>query len=105
MKNVYGNFTGNDYTKYFDYDKIKSNIHLRFKMPGDYFEISCGGTKKLKSELIDVKIPQEYRNQVLLLAQGNKILWAFGVRRGQSYQVDESTDRAVRVCLNIQEEN
>lgn len=133
LNNVYCNFTGNDYTKFFDYDKMKSNIHLRFKMPGDYLEISCAGggnmpdngmeglsaanvpesaktklkgcRKKLKNELIDKKIPRDLRNQVLLLAQGQKILWAIGVRRGQSYQVEKSTERVLRVRLNIQEED
>ena len=64
-----------------------------------------GCRKKLKNELIDKKIPRDLRNQVLLLAQGQKILWAIGVRRGQSYQVEKSTERVLRVRLNIQEED
>ena len=50
VNNLNGKFSGNDYTKYFDYDKIENTIHIRFRQNGDYFIFSSdGGRKKLKN--------------------------------------------------------
>ena len=40
VNNLNGKFSGNDYTKYFDYDKIENTIHIRFRQNGDYFIFS-----------------------------------------------------------------
>ena len=56
VNNLNGKFSGNDYTKYFDYDKIEDTIHIRFRQNGDYFIFSSdGGRKKLKNERATIK--------------------------------------------------
>ena len=67
------------YTKWLDYDKIKG-LTLRKRLPGDYIEISGSESgrsvkKKLKKYFIDNKIPQEERNNIWLLADGNHVVW------------------------------
>lgn len=103
----------NIYTKYFDYDKIKGNIEVRFRRDGDRIVISQDGIlKKFKKELIDRKIPKEKRDSVLLLTvdqeetggSGNEILWAVGIRRSEAYLIDSRSVRILKISIELQEE-
>ena len=87
----------NCYTKWFDYDKIKNNVVLRTRQPGDYMELTGGIHKKLKDYLIDCKIPREERDQCILLADGNHIIWVTGMRISERYKVTENTRRILKV--------
>ena len=57
----------NSYTKWFDYDKIKNTIFLRYRRQGDYLIINEKGNKKtIKSLFIDEKIPREQKREIFL---------------------------------------
>lgn len=95
----------NVYTKYFDYDKIESNIYLRFKRTGDSIVIHPdGSTKKLKKDLSDRKISKENRDNVLLLTDEEHILWAIGVRRGEDNRIDSESNRILKISVELQED-
>ena len=80
------------YTKWFDYDIIKSSLYIRTRQAGDNIVIDeKGHQKKLKSWFVDEKIPKEVRDSQLLLAENNEILWVLGHRMSQAYQVKQST--------------
>ncbi len=52
-----GAFPKKTYTKWFDYDIIKSTVKIRHKEPGDYITIDRnGGTQSLKKYFINAKI-------------------------------------------------
>jgi len=87
----------NRYTKWFDYDKIKHNVALRTRQPGDYLELAGGAHKKLKNYLIDCKVPREERDRCILLADGRHILWVVGMRISEEYKVTEQTRRILKV--------
>ncbi len=87
----------NRYTKWFDYDKIKNNVVLRTRRPGDYLEVAPGVHKKLKDYLIDQKVPREDRDQCILLADGAHIIWVTGMRISENYKVTEKTRRILKV--------
>ena len=63
----------NEYTKWFDYDKIKGTLSVRTRQSGDFICIADGKRKLLKRYFIDQKIPKEQRDSVLLLADGDHI--------------------------------
>ncbi|MBO5279356.1 MAG: tRNA lysidine(34) synthetase TilS [Lachnospiraceae bacterium] len=87
----------NIYTKWFDYDKIKDTLQLRTRREGDYLEFSDKNLrKKLKSYMIDSKIPREQREQIWLLADGSHILWVIGYRISEGYKIKKDTRRAIR---------
>ena len=89
------------YTKWFDYDKIKSNILLRKRRPGDFFVTDQkGGRKKIKDYFIDEKIPRNQRDSVWLLADGSHILWILGRRISEEYKVTQKTKRILEVCVD-----
>ncbi len=87
----------NRYTKWFDYDKIKDNVILRTRRPGDYLEVAPGLHKKLKNYLIDQKVPKEVREQLILLADGAHIIWVVGMRISERYKVTKGTRRILKV--------
>ncbi len=87
----------NQYTKWFDYDKINDTLSVRTREPGDYFMIGNGKTKKLQRFFIDEKIPEELRDRILLLAEGNHILWIIGYRISEYYKVTDVTQNVLEV--------
>lgn len=89
----------NQYTKWFDYDKIKDTLSVRYRAPGDYFMLSSGGRKTLKAFMIDEKIPREQRDRILLLAEGSHILWIVGYRISEYYKVTDDTEHILQVRL------
>ena len=86
------------YTKWFDYDKIKDSLEVRFRLPGDYITINAqGGRKKLKDYFIDCKIPRQERDRITLLAEGSHILWAVGLRISGHYKITSQTKTVLEV--------
>lgn len=89
-----------NYTKYFDCDKIKGNLCVRKRNPGDYLIISeSGGKKTIKSYLIEQKVPRELRQRLTVVADGSHVLWVVGLRDSAGCRVTESTRRVLKVWL------
>lgn len=83
---------------YLDYDKIKGELYLRSRQPGDAFcPRGMQGTKKIKDFFIDLKVPQAQREQVPLLAAEQKIYAIIGFRIAQDAAVDETTTRILLI--------
>ena len=95
-----GEIPKNLYTKWFDYDKIKDTLSVRYRLPGDYITLKGGGRKSLKSLFIDEKIPREERNRIPLLAEGSHVLWVIGGRISEYYKVTEETERILKVQVD-----
>ena len=93
----------NQYTKWFDYDKIKKCPVVRTRQTGDYLTIADGRGgmihKSLKSYLVDQKIPQTERDRLPILAEGDHVLWVVGYRISEYYKVTENTKRILKVQL------
>ena len=91
----------NQYTKWFDYDKIKECLMFRTRRSGDYLCIrSPKGMqhKKLKDYMIGEKIPQRYRDEIPLLAAGSHVLWLVGYRISEYFKIEENTKQILQVC-------
>lgn len=82
----------NNYTKWFDYDKISCAALFRTRRAGDWFVMdSSGRRKKLKQYFIDEKIPSKQRETTLLLVDGSHVIWIVGGRISEEYKVREAT--------------
>lgn len=88
----------NQYTKWFDYDRIKGALSVRTRESGDYLMIAGGKRKLLKRLFIDEKIPEEKRASIPLLAEGDHVLWVIGSRISEFYKITENT----RTILEVQ---
>ena len=57
------------------------------------------GEKKLKDFFINEKIPKEERDHILLVANGNSILWVVGHRLSEAYKVSQHTKTILQIEL------
>lgn len=73
---------------YADFRKIPKTAMWRYRQDGDVFTKFGGGTKKLKSFLIDKKIPQRLRNSIPVLAKGNEVYIIAGVEISDKVKVE-----------------
>ena len=89
----------NQYTKWFDYDKIKDTLSVRNRKSGDYFLISGGKRKLLKRFFIDEKIPEERRGTIKLLTEGSHVLWVIGYRISEYYKITNTTRTILEVKI------
>lgn len=88
------------YTKWLNYDKIKSGLQIRRRMAGDYLIIDDEGHhKKLKDYFVAEKIASDRRDDIWLLADGAKILWVVGGRISADYKIEEQTKKILEVQI------
>jgi tRNA(Ile)-lysidine synthase len=89
-----------------DYSLVKGNLFVRNRLPGDSM-IPCGmtGSKKIKDIFIDLKIPAEERNNKLIIADDDNVLWLENFRIHNSYKVSSSTYKILNISMedNINE--
>ena len=97
----------NDYTKYYDYDRINGNITVRTRLTGDYLCVRAQESlhkKSLKTWMIDNKVPAARRDMMPLLAVGSHVLWIIGQRGDDSFFVGPDTKRVLVAELISQKE-
>lgn len=88
----------NRYTKWLDCDIIKNTLHFRTRRSGDWIQVLAeGGRKKLKEYLVNEKIPRGERDSLMLLAEGDEILWVPGYRLSEKVKVKENTKRVLKL--------
>ena len=89
-----------DYTKWFDYDMIKSSLVVRNPREGDYFVLdSLGNRKRLNRYYIDRKVPRHLRGEQLVLADGSHVLWAVPDRVSEAYKITDYTKMVLVVTM------
>lgn len=92
------------YTKWFDYAKIKNGLKIRHRQTGDYMIVDGRGSRKLIRRLmIDEKIPREERDNILLVADGSHILWMIGGRISDAYKVTPQTKEIIEIKIKGEE--
>lgn len=86
------------YTKWLNYDKIKDNLQIRKRKPGDYLTVDVQGhKKKLKEYFVNEKIPREIRDHIWLLAQEAHVLWVIGGRISADFKIIQQTKKILEV--------
>lgn len=83
-----------------DFSKIPDGAVIRNRRQGDTFEKFGGGTKKLKDYLIEKKIPQRERDDILLLCKGEKVVIICGIEISDAVKVDKDTEFVLQ-CTSI----
>lgn len=88
------------YTKWIDYAIIKHGLYARTRRSGDYLTVSDDGKRqKLKSYFINEKVPRDKRGNMLLIADGNHIVWIPGYRMSRLFRVGNSTDKILEIKI------
>jgi tRNA(Ile)-lysidine synthase len=85
----------------FDADLLPPRLEVRARRTGDRFTPFGGaGERRLKSFLIDARVPRWARARLPLLEAGGDIIWLAGVRRGHAAPVGPETRRILEVTLD-----
>ncbi len=89
-----------------DYDKISNlTLELRTRRRGDRIAVYRDGRKrKFKSFLIDEKIPQGKRDQLILLCSGDEVLAVPPYRVAEPYKIDRNTKRGLVITYDTKNE-
>ena len=95
----------NQFTAYLDADKCGENLIVRSRLEGDRFQpLGFDTPKRLNRFMIDMKIPQSWRERVPLvcsagqgLPAGGQIAWVAGYRIDDRYKVTEETKRVLKI--------
>ena len=83
----------------FDADKIPLSAVFRTRQTGDIFRKFKGGEKSLKKYLIDEKIPSYLRDELPILADGDRVLLIGGVEISDQIKVDENTKNLAYLAI------
>lgn len=84
---------------YFDYRKVPKDARWRYREEGDIFEKFGGGTKKLKSVLIDKKIPVRLRDYIPVLADENEVYVIAGVAISEKVRIDSDIPTCYKMTV------
>ena len=87
------------YKHLIDAKKVPKGSVWRYRKDGDVFEKFGGGKKKLKSYLIDQKIPARLRDHIPVLAFENEILLIAGLEISNKVKIDETTKTAYAIDI------
>lgn len=85
-------------TRFFDLDRIKGNLTVRNRKPGDRFiPFGMKGSKKIKDYFIDEKVPKDKRDKIPLIVDKESILWVLGYRTDERYRITDNTNNILRI--------
>ena len=79
-----------------DFDKIDVQANFRTRKAGDKFcQVGRGVTKSVKKLFNELKIPQNERDNMLILADKKEVLWINKIGISESAKVTETTKKVV----------
>jgi tRNA(Ile)-lysidine synthase len=84
----------------FDAEGLGGPLRVRARRRGDHVvPFGSGGQRRLKSVLIDLKVPRWDRDRVPLVVAGGEIVWVGGLRRAAAAPVTATTRRVLELSL------
>ncbi|HDL19157.1 MAG TPA: tRNA lysidine(34) synthetase TilS [Bacteroidetes bacterium] len=91
-------FSGEKTVEYCDADKIGTSIfRVRSIKPGDWFvPLGVNFRQKVSDFFIDHKIPEHIRPQMLVLTNGENIIWLIGYRLDQRFKITDETKKVIK---------
>ncbi|HAS28475.1 MAG TPA: tRNA lysidine(34) synthetase TilS [Dehalococcoidia bacterium] len=82
----------NHFIAYLDADKCGTNLTLRSRIEGEHFQpLGFGTPKRLNRFMIDLKIPQAWRERVPLVCCDGQVVWVVGYRIDERCKVTADT--------------
>ncbi|MCR1876856.1 tRNA lysidine(34) synthetase TilS [Paraclostridium bifermentans] len=85
-------------SKGFDLDKFKGGIVVRNRESGDKIKLA-GGSKKLKSLFIDLKIPREERSKIPVLVDDEEVVCVGDYKISENYKIDANTKEVLKITF------
>ena len=89
----------------FDAGKLSCNIDVRTRKDGDYmYPYGMSGRKKIKELFIDMKIPRDERDGIILFALGSEVIFIPNIRRSSRYAADNDTKKFLIIKYTKEED-
>ena len=86
-------------------EEFAKNLYVRSRKEGDvFYPHGLDGKKKLKTFMIDSKIPRLWRNRIPLVLKGPEIAWVVGWRIAE-WAYPNSNENAVKITFDRQYDN
>jgi tRNA(Ile)-lysidine synthase len=87
--------------EYFDLDRVKLPVIVRTRRAGDRFQpLGMATEKKVGKFLTTTKVSRDLREQVLIFADRERIIWVCPVRISEPVKVTESTRRILALTVH-----
>jgi tRNA(Ile)-lysidine synthase len=83
----------------FDADELAAPLVVRARRRGERFVAFGGAERRLKTLLIEAKVPRWDRGRVPVIEAGGTILWVGQLRRGAAARVTARTRRVLELTL------
>ena len=86
------------FVAYLDPAKLRFPLWVRTRRPGDRLRpLGMAGEKKVKSLLMEAKVPREERDRWPLVCDGAGIVWVVGLRIADGYKVGAGTKEVLKL--------
>lgn len=93
---------GNGAVEFADASRLAPTLTLRTWRNGDWFiPLGMKGKKKLSDFLTDAKVTSQERDRVLVLTNGEEIVWVVGKRLDDRYKLTTSTTAVVKLSHHL----
>ena len=84
----------------FDLDKLKLPLVVRFREAGDRFwPLGLPAQKKVGKFLTAVRVAQEVRRRMLIVADSEKIIWVWPIRICEQAKITGATRRILQLRI------
>ncbi len=89
-----------DSIEWFDLDKTKPPLFVRFRRPGDRFvPLGQSEEKKIGKFLTAQRVPHQVRRKVLVVADREKIIWVWPVRISEQARITGDTRKILQLQI------
>ncbi len=86
--------------EWFDYDKLAGAVLVRHRQAGDTFwPLGAVGAKKIGKFLTAQKVPHGFRQRLLIIADGKKIIWLTPLRASELTKVTDQTKQILQLQI------
>ncbi len=86
--------------EWFDLDKVKQPVRVRFRQGGDRFwPLGLPAEKRLGKFLTAAKVPRQSRGNAFIVADGEKIIWVWPIRISECAKVTSNTSQILQLHI------
>jgi tRNA(Ile)-lysidine synthase len=90
----------NEFVEWFDLDKVKPPLVVRFRRAGDRFRpLGLAGEKRVGKFLTAARIPQQIREKMLIVADAEKMIWLWPARISEETKIDSRTRNILQLQI------
>lgn len=92
------------FVEWFDLAKVKLPLSMRCRRAGDRFvPLGLAEEKKVGKFLTAQRVPQKIRKRVLIVEDGEKIIWVWPIRICEQAKITEKTQKILRLQITDSE--